>query len=63
MFLSYEIPEFQKKVMKVFERMVDNSYWKQIDADKPFNELQTELIAQVETAIDSCRETELQKLW
>lgn len=60
---SYEIPEFQQKVMQVFERLRDNAYWKQIDADKPFDDLQTELMTHVETAIDSCRESELKKLW
>lgn len=48
--------------MKVFEHLKDKS-WKQIDADKPFNDLQSELMTHVETAIDSCRESELQKLW
>lgn len=42
---------------------MDDSYWKQIDADKEFEDLQTELLTHVETAIDSCRETELQTLW
>lgn len=49
--------------MKVFERLMDNTYWKQIDANKPFNDLQNELLTHVETAIDSCRESELNKLW
>lgn len=62
-FVSYEVPEFQQKVMKVFERLMDNTYWKQIDANKPFNDLQNELLTHVETAIDSCRESELNKLW
>lgn len=62
LFYSYEVPEFQQKVMKVFEHLKDKS-WKQIDADKPFSDLQTELMTHVETAIDSCRESELQKLW
>lgn len=62
MIYSYEVPEFQQKVMKVFEHLKDKS-WKQIDADKPFSDLQTELMTHVETAIDSCRESELQKLW
>lgn len=62
-FYRYEVPEFQQKVMKVFERLMDDTYWKQIDADKEFDDLQTELLTHVETAIDSCRETELQTLW
>lgn len=59
----YEIPEFQQQVMKVFERLMDNSYWKEIDADKTFNELQTELLTHVTSTIDIAGDKELAKLW
>lgn len=60
---SYEIPEFQQQVMKVFQLLKDSSYWKEIDADKSFNDLQTELFKHVTETVDEARETELKKLW
>lgn len=59
----YEVPEFQQRVMKIFDQLKDNSYWKEIDADKPFNQLQDELLAQCNQAIDNISNDKLDTLW
>lgn len=60
---SYEVPEFQQRVMKVYDQLKDNSYWKEINADKTFNELQNDLLTHVNQAIDSIGDEKLGKLW
>lgn len=57
------MPEFQQRVMKVYEQLQDNKYWKEIDADKPFNDLQTELLSHCQKAIDNITNDEIDKLW
>lgn len=60
---SYEVPELQRKVMKLFQRLKDDGYWKEIDADKSFEDLQSELLTHVEKCIDHLPGGDLQKLW
>lgn len=63
LFCRYEIPEFQQKVNEIFQILKDDSYWKEINADKTFDVLQSELYAHVNKAIDTLPSAELQKLW
>lgn len=49
--------------MKIFEQLKDDSYWKEINADKSFNCLQTELMEHVNEAIDNVLGDQLDKLW
>uniref|UniRef100_A0A1Q3EVR0 Thymidylate kinase n=1 Tax=Culex tarsalis TaxID=7177 RepID=A0A1Q3EVR0_CULTA len=59
----YEVPEFQRRVMAKFAALKDDSYWRQIDADKGQDELTVELSELVLTTIDACGHRTLAKLW
>lgn len=59
----YEIPEFQQRVMKMFDQLVDNSYWQKVDADKSFNELHDELLLHCNHAIENITNEKIDKLW
>lgn len=61
--LRYEVPEFQQRVMKVFDQLKDKKYWTEIDADKPFNELQDELLTHCNKAIENVANDNLDNLW
>lgn len=54
---------FQKKVMEMYERLKDNSYWTEIDADKTEADLHCELLTEVERLIKNVEQKELAKLW
>lgn len=60
---SYEVPEFQQRVMKVFEELKDDSYWKEINADKTSNQLHDELLGHVHEAIDKVQGDRIDRLW
>lgn len=55
--------EFQQKVMGMFDRLKDNSYWTKIDADKTEVDLHGELLEAVELAVNAAEQKELAKLW
>lgn len=59
----YEVPELQRRVMEKFQALSDDSYWRQIDADKSPDELTAELSELVLATIDSCGHRPLGKLW
>ncbi|XP_031621759.1 thymidylate kinase-like [Contarinia nasturtii] len=59
----YEVPEFQQRVMKVYDELKDDSYWKDIDADKSFNDLHEELLSHCNQAIDNISNEIMDKLW
>lgn len=59
----YEVPEFQHHVMEVFKQLKDNSYWKEIDADKSPNDLHDELLTHCYEVIDKICNDELGKLY
>lgn len=59
----FEVPEFQQRVMKAYEHLKDSN-WKEIDADKPFDELHGELLAHCCEAINMISPNEqIGKLW
>lgn len=49
--------------MRVFEQLKDDSYWKEIDADKTFNELHDELLSHCNQIIDNISTEKMDKLW
>lgn len=59
----YEVPEFQQRVLRAFDQLKDSSYWTEINADKPFEELQSELMTHCNNAIDNISNDKLDKLW
>lgn len=59
----YEIPEFQQRVMEVFGQLKDDSYWKEVDADKTQTELHNELLSHVDEAMENITDDKLQKIW
>uniref|UniRef100_A0A8D8DIN6 Thymidylate kinase n=1 Tax=Culex pipiens TaxID=7175 RepID=A0A8D8DIN6_CULPI len=59
----YEVPEFQRRVMGKFAELRDDTYWRQIDADKGQDELTVELSELVLGTIDACGHRALGKLW
>lgn len=58
----YEVPEFQYRVMEVYEQLKDNNYWKEIDADRPFNDLHNEILTYCCEVIDGIPDDKLEKL-
>lgn len=59
----YEIPELQQRVMKMYDQLKDNSYWREIDADKSFSDLHDELLSHCNDAIENISNDKLDKLW
>lgn len=57
------MPDFQQRVLKAYEQLKESSYWTEIDADKPFNELQNELLTHCNNAIENISNDKLDKLW
>lgn len=57
------MPEFQQRVMNIFEQLKDDSYWTEINADKTHKQLQDELLGHVHVAIDNVQGDHLAKLW
>lgn len=49
--------------MKMYEQLKDDSYWKEIDADKTFNDLHGELLSRCNEAIDNIPNEKFDKLW
>ena len=60
---SYEIPELQQKVMKMFDFLKDEGYWTEINADKTPDDLHTELLAHVQRIVADASGKELGSLW
>lgn len=58
----YEIPEFQKDVLKMYNRMEDTT-WKIVDADKPVDALNLELYRIVLESINSSKNKPIANLW
>lgn len=59
----FEVPEFQQRVMKAYDQLKDDSYWKEIYADKPFNDLHGELLIHCCEAINKISNDKIDKLW
>lgn len=59
----YEVPEFQRRVMGKFAELRNDTYWRQIDADKGQDELTVELSELVLGTIDASGHRALGKLW
>lgn len=59
----YETSEFQNHVLRAYDQLKDDAYWTEINADKSFNELQTELLTYCNNAIDNISNDKLDKLW
>ncbi|XP_052860678.1 uncharacterized protein LOC128267795 [Anopheles cruzii] len=59
----YEVAEFQNKVMKMYQLLKDEEYWKEVTASKPLDELTDELHGLVLNTIKHCKDKALQKLW
>ncbi|KAJ3382921.1 hypothetical protein HDU84_003954 [Entophlyctis sp. JEL0112] len=59
----YEKRDFQEKVRECFMQMVDNSYWKVLDARKPVEELAGEILRIANVCLDECGDRPLQLLW
>lgn len=59
----YEVPEFQQRVMTIFKQLKDDSYWKEINADKTFDDLQGELLKHVNQTIDAVSDNDIAKMW
>lgn len=49
--------------MKVFQRLKDDSYWKEINADQPFDSLHSELLTNTLQTINEASTKDLNKLW
>lgn len=49
--------------MNIFSQLKDDSYWKEVNADKTENDLHDELISHVDQAIASIPDDKLEKLW
>lgn len=62
-FLRYEIPEFQQKVRKCFDKLYDASYWQKIDANHTEDDLTKMLAQYAEETIDSSSNEPLKYLW
>lgn len=58
----YEVPEFQKRVLKVYEKLKDDK-WQTIDADKSIEDLQQQLLHIVEKTIMTYRNSSIKYLW
>lgn len=54
---------FQKKVMSMYDRLKDASYWTEINADKTENDLHLELLKTVDEIIKNVEHKQLTKLW
>lgn len=49
--------------MKVYDQLKENSYWKEINADKSVNDLQDEIFGHCNQAIDNISSGKLDNLW
>uniref|UniRef100_A0A182Q2G2 Thymidylate kinase n=1 Tax=Anopheles farauti TaxID=69004 RepID=A0A182Q2G2_9DIPT len=59
----YEVPAFQKKVIEKYSILKDDRYWKEIDADKTFDNLTEELYNEVLNSIKNSGDKAIEKLW
>lgn len=49
--------------MNMFEQLKDDSYWREINADKTAEDLHTELLELVEKNVKSSATKDIGKLW
>lgn len=49
--------------MKMFDQLKDDTYWKDIDADKTLNDLHVELLSHCNQAIDNISNEKMDLLW
>lgn len=49
--------------MEVFSQLKDDSYWKEVNADKTMTELHDELLTHVDEAIENITDDKLDKMW
>lgn len=62
--LRFEDPEFQQRIMKAYGQLKSDSYWKEIDGDKPFHESHGELMTHCCEAINKISvNDQIGKLW
>lgn len=59
----YEVPELQKKVSSIYEKLKEDDFWKVIDADKTESVLNDELYKIVMDTIESSSKMPLKTLW
>lgn len=59
----YDIPEFQRKVNKVFMELKDDKYWTVVNADRKQDDLTLELTKHSLKAIDKAEMQPLTNLW
>lgn len=59
----YETSEIQNNVNKVYERMIEPSFWKVINADKKEDELSDELENLIREKINDVNNEPLKLLW
>jgi len=58
----YERPEFQKKVLSVYEQLHEDN-WKRVDADKSIDEVHSELLDVITTLVKQVGSKDIQQLW
>lgn len=49
--------------MKVYDQLKDDTYWKEVDADKSFTDLHDELLSYCNQTIDNISDIKIDKLW
>uniref|UniRef100_A0A182M4R4 Thymidylate kinase n=1 Tax=Anopheles culicifacies TaxID=139723 RepID=A0A182M4R4_9DIPT len=59
----YEVPTFQRKVVERYKMLMDDQYWKAIDADRPFDHITEILYDEVVRTIENVGDKPLGKLW
>lgn len=59
----YEIPEMQRCVIAVYEKLFDPKYWKAVDAGTTMDELKEQLTELAEQTIETAKYKPLLNLW
>lgn len=49
--------------MEIFSQLKDDSYWKEVNADKTTIELHNELMSHVDKAMENIIDEKLDKMW
>lgn len=50
-------------MLRAYDQLKDSSYWTEINAEKSADDLQAELLAHCNNAIDNIANEKLDKLW
>lgn len=59
----YEVPEMQKNVKLMYEKMIEKPLWKIVDADKTEEQLSAELKKLVMETIETIENKKFETLW